>query len=398
MKTNQYAIYYSSVNFALCVYSVYIMLYLSESGYTPFEIGIFTALSGLMGIVAQLVWGVVADLVSAPKLLFLLMLLLILVSLSINLVPNQLRIYLILVVIFLQSPLPLLSETWALTYNRTIAERFGFIRGLGSLGWGLSSVLSGSLIGWLGFEAMFPLYALLFITPMLMMFWIMRRSLKREPQSVQQPSGEEQDRVVEVGRSQLFMAFRGQFDSSFYAVILFLTFAGLLQSVFGFMPLFIQEMGEGTAFLGIYTLIMTISEIPMFIYSDRIFNRFSLNSIIRFVLIAYAVRFLAHWISDSTAVVLGLSLLQAITYPLLFIMGKRLILLTVNGENHNTAFGLLASVQSVFGIGFSVLSGWIMERFQVRSLFMLGLLLCIISYWMYRRLISERWRNTKSAS
>ncbi|MGZ9583367.1 MFS transporter [Paenibacillus marinisediminis] len=394
MNTKQYSFYYSSVNFAMCVYSVYIMLYLSESGYTAFEIGLFTALSGIVGIAAQLFWGAIADRVSVPKLLVIIMLLMIGVSFSINAVPDAWRVYFILAVVFLQSPITLLSETWALTGNQSLAARFGFIRGLGSLGWGLSSLVSGTLIGWLGFEAMFPLYAVLFIIPMAVMIAVMRYSTK-SPAQVEAQAGcvsesGESDSSNQAENHSVNGSYRGMFGSLFIAVVLFLTFAGQCQGIFGFMPLFIQELGGDSSYLGLYTLVMTLCEIPLFIYSDRIFNRYSLRSIMLFMLLAYALRFILHWTSYSLVVVLALSILQALTYPLLFIVGKRLVLQTVSRNNLNTAFGLLASIQSLFGIGFSVLYGWVMEAFQIRTLFIVGLILCLISYGIYRIFLYNR--------
>lgn len=394
MNTKQYCFYFSSVNFALCVYSVYIMLYLSESGFTAFDIGLFTAMSGVVGIAAQLLWGAIADRVSVPKLLVIIMVLIIGLSLTINVVPDSWRIYFILGVVFMQAPITLLSETWALSGNQALSKSFGVIRGLGSLGWGLSSLVSGYLIGWLGFEMMFPLYAVLFIIPMAVMIIVKKLLAKRStsPLASIDPTHVTAKTVSapKIEHASASTGTRKLIGTPFVAAVIFLTFAGLSQSIFGFMPLFIQELGGGSGFLGLYTLVMTLSEMPLFFYSERIFSRYSLRSIMLFMLIAYALRFTLHLVSYTLTVVLVLSVLQALTYPLLFIVGKRLIVQTISKDNLNTAFGVLASVQSLLGIGFFVLCGWVMEVYHVRSLFVVGLIICFVSYWIFHFLISNR--------
>jgi PPP family 3-phenylpropionic acid transporter len=99
-------------------------------------------------------------------------------------------------------------------------------------------------------------------------------------------------------------------------VFLFCAFLMLVShsAYYGFFSIHLENLGYGNTFIGLAWALASTAEILVMIRSDRIFSRFSIESVLIFSFMAAALRWLILFSAHSAAVILLSQILHAVTY------------------------------------------------------------------------------------
>jgi PPP family 3-phenylpropionic acid transporter len=99
-------------------------------------------------------------------------------------------------------------------------------------------------------------------------------------------------------------------------VFLFCAFLMLVShsAYYGFFSIHLENLGYGSTFIGLAWALASTAEILVMIRSDRIFSRFSIESILIFSFLTAALRWLILFLARSAAVILFSQILHAVTY------------------------------------------------------------------------------------
>ena len=99
-------------------------------------------------------------------------------------------------------------------------------------------------------------------------------------------------------------------------VFLFCAFLMLVShsAYYGFFSIHLENLGYGNTFIGLAWALASTAEILVMIRSDRIFSRFSIESVLIFSFMAAALRWLILFSARSAAVILLSQILHAVTY------------------------------------------------------------------------------------
>jgi PPP family 3-phenylpropionic acid transporter len=99
-------------------------------------------------------------------------------------------------------------------------------------------------------------------------------------------------------------------------VFLFCAFLMLVShsAYYGFFSIHLENLGYGSTFIGLAWALASTAEILVMIRSDRIFSRFSIESILIFSFLTAALRWLILFLAHSAVVILFSQILHAVTY------------------------------------------------------------------------------------
>ena len=99
-------------------------------------------------------------------------------------------------------------------------------------------------------------------------------------------------------------------------VFLFCAFLMLVShsAYYGFFSIHLENLGYGNTFIGLAWALASTAEILVMIRSDRIFGRFSIESVLIFSFMTAALRWLILFLAHSATLILLSQILHAITY------------------------------------------------------------------------------------
>ena len=144
------------------------------------------------------------------------------------------------------------------------------------------------------------------------------------------------------------------FKNKKYMSVLIIFFVLMLMG-FGDQYIVIDKMIDLNASRSLISLkysIQVLVEIPIYLYMNKIFNKFNINTLLTFCIVMSFLKFIFYGLSPSVFFILITSSLQICTHPLIVLLSKRLILKVTDAS-------LMSSSQI---IGFAVyygLSGFI---------------------------------------
>jgi PPP family 3-phenylpropionic acid transporter len=111
---------------------------------------------------------------------------------------------------------------------------------------------------------------------------------------------------------------------------------------------YMVELGSSKILIGFTMLIASLSEIPVFFFSNRLIKRFKANGLLMMGLAVTGLRLLLFAMVSMPIGIIFVQLLQGFTFPVIWVAG-------VTYANENAPAGLSATAQGLFG---SVLMGF----------------------------------------
>jgi PPP family 3-phenylpropionic acid transporter len=290
---SQYFLYFG----VLGIFLPFFNLYCYHLGFSGLRIGILSAVRSVALIVFPLIWGALADRLDARRPIYILCnfcsaIIWILYLFTIDFWP-MLAITIFYGVFYA----PIISFLEAFTMDLLGKEKksYGRIRAWGSISFIAVVLVLGKVI---------DLYSVEIIVVL-----ILAGSLILSVLSTRIP------RFQIVKKNRLPRGAKSLLQRR-VLVFLFCAFLMLVShsAYYGFFSIHLENLGYGNTFIGLAWALASTAEILVMIRSDRIFSRFSIESVLIFSFMAAALRWLILFSARSAAVILLSQILHAVTY------------------------------------------------------------------------------------
>jgi len=123
-----------------------------------------------------------------------------------------------------------------------------------------------------------------------------------------------------------------------------LAFAGGLSTLISTNYLFayMKELNASEASMGLAITLSTVAEVPVLYFGNRLINRFRSGPLLMAAMVITGARLLLFFFAVTPNLVLGLQLLNGLTFPLMWLSG-------VAYAHEHAPAGLVATAQGLFG-------------------------------------------------
>ncbi|XP_065191747.1 major facilitator superfamily domain-containing protein 6-like [Sycon ciliatum] len=173
----------------------------------------------------------------------------------------------------------------------------------------------------------------------------------------------------------------------FLVAVFFLAIA--MSIVDNFLFWFLTELCASELLLGLSILTMCMSEIPLFLIAGRVIKRFGHTTVLVFVLVCYAIRFLAYSLLENPWLVMPIEPLHGVCFALMWSCCVSYCKKIAPPNLEATLQGVLNGLFWGVGRGTgAVLGGFVYHHFGARWLFRSCAIMCCIVAALY--LVSER--------
>ncbi|MGD8992942.1 MAG: MFS transporter [Desulfobacterales bacterium] len=290
---SQYFLYFG----ILGMYLPFFNLYCYHLGFSGLNIGILSAARSVAMVVFPLIWGALADRLSARRSIY------ILCSFCSALIWMQYLFsadfgpMLAITLLYGMFYAPIISFLEAFTMDTLGKEKksYGHLRVWGSISFIAVVLVLGKII---------DLYSVKIIVVL-----ILAGSLLFALMSTQIPA------IQPLKIKRLSKGAKSLLDGR-VLVFLFCAFLMLVShgAYYGFFSIHLENLGYGSTFIGVTWAFASAAEILVMIRSDQIFRRFSLESVLIFSFMVAALRWFVLFWAQSAAVLLLSQILHAITY------------------------------------------------------------------------------------
>ncbi|MGC1376137.1 MAG: major facilitator superfamily domain-containing protein 6 [Anaerolineales bacterium] len=305
--------------------SPFLALYYQSRGLTGSQIGLLSAISPLVGLVAAPLWSGFADATRRHKAIS--------ICATLGAVAAALLIgsaaslvWLIPVVIgfaFLSAPVMPLMDSSTMVMLGGRRDQYGKIRLWGTVGWAVAAPVVGWLIQRGGLEWSFYAYAALIGVALLISI------------------------PIPMGNAHVTAPFRSGVRALvtsprwvFFLVIIF--FIGIsATSVSTYLLLYMKSLGADATLIGFSLTISTVSEVPMYFFADRILRRFKWRGLLVIALVIYIVRLLLYTVVVSPTIMVVIQLVHGFTVPAIWAAG-------ISFVAESAPPGLEATSQAIF--------------------------------------------------
>lgn len=342
--------YYFFLFFAVGVLSPLLALYLDTIGLDGDQIGMAMAIGPLVLLVAQPLWGLLADRYHRSRLILLLAsAMTALVAVGFLFLEGFLWIAVIVgLMSFFQASLVPLADNLTMQVAERRRWHYGSVRLWGAVGFALSIGLGGWLTELTTDKVIFFLFIGAMLLTALCSLGMPRDSSRRR---------------TRIGKGLLALLKKPAF----------LTFLLVNMLVFGSMNahniyfgLYYKEMGGTVAGVGLAFLLFTLSEIPFFLAADWCIRRFRVEPVLMFAVAISVMRWLLYAAAPHRYWVLSLFVLQGISVGLYLPGALKWVKSLAPKEVQTTAVALSAMVGNGIGTtALNFLGGWVMERFSI---------------------------------
>ncbi len=311
----------------------FLAIYYEQLGFSGRQIGLLAALPPLIILISAPLWGAVADATKQHKSLLLSAITgaLVVVFLFSRTTAFAWIIPVIVVYAFFTAPVMPMVDASTMDWLGEGRNLYGRIRLWGAIGWGLSAPLIGWLIEGSNIRWAFYGYIVLMLVG-LVIAWL----LPIRETSGQQPfwSG--------------IRLFAGNRAWLLFLAVVFVS-GMCMAMISGFLFLYMNDLGASKTLMGFTLTVATISELPIFFYSNRLLNRWGARGLLLVALAAYVVRALAYTFFSEPWVFLIIQLLHGLTFSAMWVAGVSYADSLAPEGLGATAQGLFSAV--LFGLG-----------------------------------------------
>ncbi|MBI4928733.1 MAG: MFS transporter [Anaerolineae bacterium] len=350
----------------------FLPIFYKNLGFSGSQIGLLTAFSPLMTMIAAPVWGGIADATRRHK-----QVLFILVGggmLSVAWL-SQMRQFGWLAaaaasLAFFVSPIiPLLDDSVLALLGEHRAD-YGKQRMWGAIGWGVSAPLAGWATERMGMGWPFGVY-LVCMTG----FLLVATRLQVTSESVKRSYWSGVRLLLADRRWIIFLG------------VMFISGAGSMV-ITNFLFLYLSELGAGEAVMGVALAVGTLGEVPMLFLSGWMIRKWGARGVLAIGLAAYVLRAFGLSIATQPWQALALQLLHGLTFSAVWAASVSYARQIAPRGLGATAQGLVSSmVMGLSGIVGSLAGGVLFERlggaglFRVSALAVLGGLVLFLAAW-----------------
>lgn len=362
----RFELLYFALYGTMACYYPFLPLYLESRSLSYTQIGIVFAVSSLVGIVAQPVWGYITD-KRLTKKKTLLIASIFCALLAFNFLAAHSFIYIlasvVLLLTFQSITSPMCDAYGYEVMEQTNAFSFGQVRLMGSVGFALVSVALGKLIQLTDLSVSWILYSIFFLITAYLVLGIKSEAKA----SIKRPSIKD---VLDTIKQFQFMVF-------VFSVLLANIALGANST---YISALVKETGGNVAILGFVWFVIAICELPAFFFGSHLQKRFGELNIYLWAIGLYILRFLLCSLKQGYWSVIAIQLLQAVTFPLYLMGALQYLNLLVPDQIRASGITILSSLG--FGLGSflgNLGGGMLVESYGVYSLYRVMAVFCLLS-------------------
>ena len=310
----------------------FIALYYAQLGLSAAQIGLLSGILPLVTLVSAPLWGALADATRRHHAVLLLAIggtIAAVLALSRTASLSAL-IPIVVVNAFLMAPIIPLVDSTVLTMLGEQRSLYGRQRLWGAIGWGISAPVAGWLMDRGGITSAFGSYVF-----MMLGCFVVAIGLP-------------------VGRSHISASFRrgvrGLLGNWQWLIFLasFLIGGIVLSIEMSFLFLYMNSLGASKALMGLSLTVATVSELPVWFYSNRMLERFGTRKVLVISLLACAVQGFAYSLMVNPLWVLPIQLLHGLAFSASWAAG-------VAYSSKIAPAGMGATAQGIFsGVSFGL--------------------------------------------
>ena len=321
-------------------------LYFSAQGYSKLQIGAIYSIGPLIGIFANLFWGVISDKRQTVRNVLLVILC---GQLAVTVILSQIDsiawLYVAMTAFhFFHSPISALTDSLTMLTIRRTGKSYASFRVWGSLGFAFSAFVFGFVLRQTGAGLTIWLaVGTISLTLMLAMF------LKDRPGSAQG-----------IQFSGLFAVIRNPKLLLFLALIFTMSFAHRAND--GFLALHLRELGASDTIVGWSWTASALSEIPMFFLLARYGHRFRELPLLMIAAVVYAIRFFLVSLVEQPVWIIPLQLMHSCSFGIFLVTALRYMQQLIPDEYRATGQALYSVVWSCLaGLASGVAGGFLFD-------------------------------------
>lgn len=286
----------------LAMFIPFLPVYLQSTGLNTSEVGLIIALSGVVTVIAQPLWGMISD---KLKTLRKIMLILVAMTAIFGYFLYQVDSFLLLVLLamfvyFFLMPLDPLSESLTFTTTETNGISYGSVRTYGSLGYAILSLIIGYLTDWFGMGAI----GLSFVVIGIICFAIVW-NIPDVPSSSTPVTIDSLKKVLANKEMILFL------------ILIFISSVPARMND-TFLGIHITTLGGENSLVGIAFFISGASEIVVFALSYMWLKQGKELQLITLAIFFYALRFFLTGFIDDPMMIVMIQALQMLTFPVYY--------------------------------------------------------------------------------
>ena len=352
---SQYFLYFG----VLGIYLPFFNLYCYHLGFSGLNIGILSAVRSVAMVIFPLIWGALADSLSARRPIYILCsflsaLIWMQYLFTVNFGP-MLTITILYGVFY--APIISFLEAFTMDILGKAKKSYGRIRVWGSISFIVVVLVLGKIIDLFSVE----IIVVLILAGSLMFALITIRTPVVEPVKKERSRG-----------SALKML------NARVLVFLFCAFLMLVShgAYYGFFSIHLENLGYGSTFIGLAWALASAAEILVMINSDRIFRRFSLEPVLIFSFMVAALRWLILFFAQSATAILLTQAMHAVTYGTFHIAS--ILYIDRLTPNKAKTVGQAVNNAITYGLGLMIgffLNGYLYETTGSFTLFMISSLI-----------------------
>jgi PPP family 3-phenylpropionic acid transporter len=349
---SQYFLYFG----VLGIFLPFFNLYCYHLGFSGLRIGILSAVRSVALIVFPLIWGALADRLDARRPIYILCnfcstIIWLLYLFTVDFWP-MLAITVFYGMFF--SPIISFLEAFTMDLLGKQKKSYGRIRVWGSISFIAVVLALGRIIDLYSVQ----IIVVLILAGSLILSIISTRIPDFQSIKKKRLSGEAKSLLQRRVLVFLFCAFLMLVSHSAY---------------YGFFSIHLENLGYGSTFIGLAWALASTAEILVMIRSDRIFSRFSIESILIFSFLTAALRWLILFLAHSAAVILFSQILHAVTYGTFHI--SSILYIDRLAPDKAKTIGQAVNNATSYGLGLMVgffFNGFLYEKFGSFTLFIIS--------------------------
>ena len=360
----------------------FLTLHYQDLGLDGRQIGFLSGIVPLITMVSAAVWGAVADATQKHRLILLLA-----IAGTWTAVFTMSRatsflalIPLVSVYAFFVAPaIPLVDNSVMALLGERKSD-YGRIRVWGAYGWGIAATIIGVVIQRSGLTWAFTGYLILMAVLFLVATGL---SVKSVPLGGKFGSGL---RVLMTNTQWV----------TFVAVALIV---GMSLGIFlNYLFLYLEEMGASNTIMGLSLTMSTVSEIPIFLYSKKLLDRWGAKALLAFAIFFTVVRAFAYVAMTAPWQVLFISLLHGPTFAAMWTAGVAYADESAPPGLGATAQGIFSGMVMGFGLALGAFVGGILyEDYGALAAFKFAgwaaLLALVLFIWVNRDSVKRPFRT-----
>ncbi|GAB7386473.1 major facilitator superfamily domain-containing protein 6 [Bacillaceae bacterium] len=310
----------------------FLPVYFQSKGLTGTQIGWLLAIGPLAAMIAQPFWGYMSDKYKTIKRMMLICLACMLASSIVlfNVDSYFALVFIVYVYYSFMSPTGALGDSLALRTANNLRISFGSIRMWGSLGFAVTSLVSGKILSLIGVEQILLPYLFYATAAFLACLAVSDVRLKQKPVMLID--------ACKAGGNARFL--------SFLFVILFVTIPHRTND--SFLGIYLLELGANETLIGWAWFVAVLSEAFVFATSAFWFRRFHELTFILLASILYGVRWLLFSHAADPVQIILLQMLHGLTFGIFYLCAFQFVTKLVPEEFQAT--GQLVFISVFFGL------------------------------------------------